>query len=503
MIEEVPIAFWSWQRTTPTIEEVEAARQAVETATLFLRAGQLDYEQNEARRIRPVEGRLPPNIRVHLVYNATEEFLARFANINLSNFATLIAATYQTDAARGARDGCSIVGLQLDIDVPTSKLERYAELLRFVRRQLPPHAQLSITGLQTWMHASALKQVLAQTDFWIPQFYGDIIPASLTAAQAISSPSFVRRGVAQARKLNHPFYAGLAAYSHALLYSSGGKLIALRGDISPSEIAGHTRLRLIARQPLHDAEESAPQSISEWRYVFQADTAINLNGWSIRQGEHIVLSVPSSAGLRLAMRVVREQGGTSLLGICIFRLPNTGEDTTLTLDEIAAARNERESQIETKVQAFEVAATKKSSHDLVTNAQASPPLHIVLTAENQGTASARLGDDAFVMTAHVPRGSIVGIQSLDDFTSIETLCYATATHHYTTATEKRILRPCGPGRADAIRVSTPAWRAGERAGLVLALRERIQQVIPIQLSQQAVDGRQWQTSYRLEISTLR
>ena len=34
---------------------------------------------------------------------------------------------------------------------------------------------------------------------------------------------------AGARELDKPFYAGLAAYSYALLYNSSGSLISLRG----------------------------------------------------------------------------------------------------------------------------------------------------------------------------------------------------------------------------------------------------------------------------------
>ncbi len=46
--------------------------------------------------------------------------------------------------------GNPVAGLQVDFDASTKGLERYAAFLRRLRGALPPHYQLSITGLMDW-----------------------------------------------------------------------------------------------------------------------------------------------------------------------------------------------------------------------------------------------------------------------------------------------------------------------------------------------------------------
>ena len=67
--DEVPIAFWAWKTATPTSDETK------NTATIFLRAGQMDLDNGEVKRIRPAKGSLPGSVEVHLVYNGTRDLL--------------------------------------------------------------------------------------------------------------------------------------------------------------------------------------------------------------------------------------------------------------------------------------------------------------------------------------------------------------------------------------------------------------------------------------------
>src|SRR5205085_7618064 len=137
----------------------------------------------------------------------------------------------------GGTGGARVIGLQLDLDVPTRLLERYGRVLRETRALLPEGTLLSVTGLQTWMGAGELRGVLDAVDFWAPQFYGAEIPATVERVVPIASPGAVSRAVARARELGKPFYAGLAAYGYALLYTEKGKLLEARGDIAPARVA--------------------------------------------------------------------------------------------------------------------------------------------------------------------------------------------------------------------------------------------------------------------------
>jgi len=486
--EDVPVAFWSWNQDAPSDAEIEAARAQTKADTFFIRAGQFDIADDGFTRTRDIAGHLPRRVFVHLVYNASPAMLERFAEIDTKRFAARIAETYREDAARAERDGCRVAGLQLDIDAPTSQLPRYAALLRLVREAVPPATQISITGLPTWMDAPVLKGVLDQTDFWIPQFYGDLIPKDLSVAGTITAPLALRRQVIQARRLSHPFYAGLAAYSHALLYSKQGTLIALRGDITANDIVRHNELRLIKRQafPVSDGDDAG---IGEWRYVFQATGDMSVGSWNMRTGEYLVLNVPSAAGLRHAGRTVRAEAEGNLRGICVFRLPRDADETTLTNDEIARALLDKEAFDTfdtTRVRLIETSTTNTDEDRATMNS-------FTVAAINGEATGARLGEDAFNITLRVPRGTLQGVARLEGFAVVESLCEANRIGVET-------MRPCSWQRANVVRLRAFAWQAGTHAHATLITRGTLPASLEVQIDGRTTDvDRQWRKSVSLPV----
>src|SRR5262245_41473409 len=135
--DETPVAFWAWRKQAPTAAEVEQAARQTRATRLFLRAGQIDYERGQLRRIRAVEGKLPGAIETHLVYNATRDLLSGFEKIEPAALAQMIAETFTADLDRARRDGANVTGLQLDIDAPTRLLARYSAMLRLLRGLQP------------------------------------------------------------------------------------------------------------------------------------------------------------------------------------------------------------------------------------------------------------------------------------------------------------------------------------------------------------------------------
>ena len=148
---DLPVAFWAWQSRAPRQTDVDAAIRQTKARTLFLRAGQIDSESGGPRRIRALTGAMPKNIELHLVYNATRDCLSNFDTVDPEELATTITDSFTADAWRAVADQASVGGVQLDFDVPTRLLSKYAGLLRLVRERLPAEAGLSITGLSTWM----------------------------------------------------------------------------------------------------------------------------------------------------------------------------------------------------------------------------------------------------------------------------------------------------------------------------------------------------------------
>ncbi len=492
--DEVPIAFWSWRAESPSDEDVARAFGVTGARTLFLRAGQLDYEEGRVARVRTVEGRLPARVELHLVYNGTRSLLAEFERVDEEALAVAVAETFRRDTERARRDGANVSGLQLDLDVPTRLLARYGRVLRAVRACVPRESKLSLTGLTTWMDSAELRGVLDAVDFWAPQFYGAEIPATTERVVPIASPRLIEREVERALSLGKPFYAGLAAYSYALLYSSQGRLLSLHGDLDPARVASSRSLELIERRAFEgraakDVGGSNSPRASEWRYVFRALEDAVVDGLVVRAGEHLVLDLPSSESLRAGVRGVRRLAGEQLLGICLFRLPVRGDATTLNVGQLAAALRDEEAGVGVRlmVEPDAVAGGPKSARSAG---------RLMLTATNAGPAGALFGEDALAVTLLVPRGSVRGVSSLDGFDSFETLC---ATTDGGAAGEGEAgLRPCAPARASVIRLRARAWAGGASARVGLSFEGDPPESLSATVTARADDGRTWAQTERLK-----
>jgi len=468
---------------------------------LFVRAGQFDFARGRVARIRAAQGEMPRRIELHLVYNATPALLAEFERVDEKVLAEVIAETFRADAESAEREvadgsvGAQVSGLQLDLDVPTRLLARYGRVLRETRARLPQGMQLSVTGLETWMGAEGLRAALEAVDFWLPQFYGAEIPATADKLIPISSARSVARGVERARELGKPFYAGLAAYGHALLYSEKGKLIELRGDVDPARVASDRNFELVERRAfesrvLADGATRAAPLASEWRYVFRARGDTVLGGLVVRAGEQIVIDVPSSESLRASVRGVREGAGEKLLGISIFRLPTRGDATTLSLAQIAAALADRDAESSTRIT---VETARGDGGEKISG-------QLILTTENDGEAGALYGDDALAVTLRVPRGSVRGVTRLEGFDSFETLCESAASADEARASSAQTtLRPCSAARAGVVRLKARGWPAGARARVGLSFDGETAALLSATIAVRRDDGRVWEHSEGLSL----
>ena len=437
-VNEVPIAFWAWRVTTPDEKDVQAAFTATKAKTLFLRAGQIDFENGEFKRIQSVKGQLPRAVELHFVYNATRKLLTEFEYLDVQNLAKNLSEIYQDDLARAEQDQSNIDGIQLDFDIPTRLLPRYAQVLKSLQTLLPPNTKLSITGLPTWANSSDINSVLSVVDFWIPQCYGTEIPNRITKQIPISSPQNVARIINKIRQLKKPFYAGLSAYSYAILYAKDGSLIELRGDLDPAAAAQNKNLELVESGNFKGYEENG-----ERRYVYRANGDFVFDGLIMKAGESLVFDLPGIESLRECARAVRENAGENLLGICLFRLPSKGDETVLRLSEITVAVNDQPSTVATKITLHR---NKNQRLNLV--------------AENVGTASALIGEGALTIDLAIPAGSLSEEISRAGFTEYETLCQMPG---------QDFARPCSQRRANVIRLKTNSWKPGSEADATLIL----------------------------------
>lgn len=471
---ETPVAFWAWRNQTPGPADVREAIDKTKARTIFLRAGQIDLEDGKLRRIRPVTGPLPQELDLHLVYNATRSLLAQLEQVDETALAEAISAAYQADTVRAAREQARVPGLQIDIDVPTRLLGRYAKILRALRTHLKPGTQLSITGLPTWVQSSELRTTLTQVDFWVPQLYGAVIPERSDQSIPISSLQSIARFVIEARDLEKPFYAGLSAYSCAILYDSSGSLISLRGDMDPRAIASDQNLELIDQRPFEPQTTQGSAIGSEWRYVYRARATGVIDELAMHTGDVLVLDVPNAESLRLSARAVRELAGESLLGICVFRLPTVEDPATLTIAQVAAALSDCDSRAEVEIRFLPDAQSSSVKH-------ATPPTWI-LTVKNVGTASATI--ETVKVDLLITPGTTESLTTHES-ASVEYLCTAAG------AANLINLEPCSQRRANVIRFKPRTLMSGQALMARLAMNLNSSTVIPVLIEMQTDTGQQY------------
>lgn len=62
------------------------------------------------------------------------------------------------------RAGNQVMGIQIDYDAPTYRLDKYAQLLKSIRKNLPEQYQLSVTGLLDWSNQADDPQFVQLSD---------------------------------------------------------------------------------------------------------------------------------------------------------------------------------------------------------------------------------------------------------------------------------------------------------------------------------------------------
>lgn len=126
-------AFWLWSGVKPT----PALRSA---HTVYLHQGEVVMRHGQARFERlglPVSRLTFPQIWLTVRFDTLEvpdELLLRLAAL----------LTHWSEA------GNRVVGLQIDFDAATHRLDEYGQFLQRVRMRVPPQFALGVTGLLDW-----------------------------------------------------------------------------------------------------------------------------------------------------------------------------------------------------------------------------------------------------------------------------------------------------------------------------------------------------------------
>lgn len=227
----------------------------------------------------------------------------------------------------------NVVGVQLDVDSPTSALARYGAFLRKVRESLPSGTAISITALLDWFHSgTALDEVIAQVDEFVPQFYDLGDSDDSDGRCAIAARIDPARWAPLFNRFRKPFRVGISSFGRArVIPQQQGtptpyRRVVYYGDLRPLDIAISPGFELQATR------SAADEMVLNYRATRKIPTSYG----GFERGETVQFVVSTPEAIRTAVQSARQIGGY-LAGVVFFRWPASNETWAMQPDEVQDA----------------------------------------------------------------------------------------------------------------------------------------------------------------------
>ena len=181
--------------------------------------------------------------------------------------------------------GITLVGVEIDYDAPTAKLEEYLTLLSKLHQTLPTNIKLSITALPTWLESPHLARLLRIADTSVLQVHNVLSPE-----KGLLDDSLAQRWVKQyARQTTHPFFIALPAYGSALTSDNRVE------SEAPLYVAEEMRELSVSPQTIADfiqyLEQQPPRGLQGLVW-FRLPLAGDRRAWSLTTLEAVIQHQP-------------------------------------------------------------------------------------------------------------------------------------------------------------------------------------------------------------------
>ena len=448
------VSLWYWRQPFHIPDREASALRSMGVRQLFVRAGTFGVRNGQVCFTLPQQWKSgPPDIGIQLVFNYNYDVVRQFEKLpnQAISHALLDALAAQKSQAQAA--GLNVVGVQLDLDSPTRLLPKYAALLQSIRPGLNG-LPLSVTALPTWFMSPLVQQVVDAVDFTAPQFYEAETPRRLDHYVPLSRLSSVAEGMRRVARCGKPFYVGLPAYGHALVYNDQGDLMGAWHDLGLPEAARNPAFHLERAFPANaSGGQATPGSyIGEDIYDFTAEMR---GSDGMRKPYHFVYDVPTPVLLEQHLALVRRERPSNCAGVILFRYPEPGEASTLPMSALQAVMNGTHPRPQLRVKmTLHSVPWDTIERDVKTSRM---PTDLVLSVTNVGAASTFLGSDTVTVTLSFDTPGLDDVEA-GDFDDVKTFL-ATAGPQESPST----WMPCSRERANRIRFTRLYLGAGETA----------------------------------------
>jgi hypothetical protein len=261
-------------------------------------------------------------------------FVYRYANQGVPDIevAPKLAAELIRLQAEARERHLNVAGVQLDIDCPTAALSRYADFIRHVRKDLPKEMQISITALLDWFRdGTAVNEVVAQVDEFVPQFYDLGDPAAYGEAAIAGRIDAARWGTVFNR-FHKRFRVGISCFGRARVIPQERpphgpyRGIVFFGDLRPLDIATKAAFHL----------QTSRNAAGETVLNYTAIRKIEVGYKRLEAGDIVQFIIATPDAIQAAVESARQIKGY-VAGVVFFRWPSSREDWAMQPDEVLDA----------------------------------------------------------------------------------------------------------------------------------------------------------------------
>jgi hypothetical protein len=328
--------FWFWQGSA-----LDPAYSGEASDVLFVQVGTIRKET------APFAGRSPANSTERwYAYGALPSELPpardywlvyRYAKQGVPDVqvASMLAEDISRLQADARERHLNVVGVQLDIDSPTSALPHYADFLREVRKGLPKGLEVSITALLDWFrNGTAINDVVTQVDEFVPQFY-DVGEPAAEGESAIAKRIDAARWAPIFNQFRKRFRIGISSFGRARVIpqephaQSPYRRLVYYGDLRPLDVATNAAFQLQA------ARNSAGETVLGYR----ATRKVQIGYERLEAGDTVQFIISTPDAIRAAVQSARKIKGY-LAGVVFFRWPASSENWAMQPDEVLDASSD-------------------------------------------------------------------------------------------------------------------------------------------------------------------
>lgn len=217
-------SFYIWQRNWNS-DVIGAVTREKRSDAFYYLAGELRLKNGKVRfeRISP-----------------DRKSLNRLPNIPVFRIHTSMLKLTDGELASLLYDP-GLTAMQLDLDCPESKLERYTGIVRALKKRYGGKISVSATVLPVHLKHEEFRSLIAELDFYVLQVHGlEFQKGASLIRESVALPA-----IRKALSLGKPFMAALPCYAYQLNYRDG-KFLSLNAEIIPKLEQGVERVLLEA-----------------------------------------------------------------------------------------------------------------------------------------------------------------------------------------------------------------------------------------------------------------